>query len=160
MRSRNLYSWLQAGLAFCGAADAGTLYWAHKSNVELPCTSGGGCDLVYQSHWSHILILHHSIPIALVGAFAYAVILLTAALKLTSESERLSRGLHKFLFLICAIGTIISWYLQDVSAVDIGAFCIYCRVSAIIMTLIFISSVAEVFQMKMSKQRVGLPNKI
>jgi uncharacterized membrane protein len=139
MQNRTLYSSAQALLAFIGCADAGTLYWAHRNNIELPCTSGNGCDLVYASHWSHVL----GIPIALIGLAAYLVFLFASVLKLTSDSERLKVLLFRIILLPSFFGTVFSWYLQYVASVYIGAFCIYCRVSAFVMTFLFLSALIE-----------------
>jgi uncharacterized membrane protein len=139
MQRRTLYSSVQAALAFAGTADAGTLYWAHRNAIELPCTSGNGCDLVNASHWSHIA----GIPIAFIGLSAYIIILFASVLKLTSSQAAFDWFLLTLIFLISLGGTGYSWYLQYVSAVDIGAFCIYCRTSAIIMTILFVVTALE-----------------
>jgi uncharacterized membrane protein len=140
MRSQTIYSSVEAVLAFAGTADAGTLYLAHRSGIQLPCTSGDGCDLVYSSHWSHI----GPVPVALIGVAAYVFLLFASVLKLTSVPVSSFRLALLLLILIeSLVGTCFSWYLQYVSAVFIGAFCIYCRTSAIIMSLIFLITAYE-----------------
>ncbi len=143
MNSRTVYSSAQSILAFAGTADAGTLYWAHRQGIELPCTSGGGCDLVYASHWSHL----GPVPVALLGVIAYIFLLFAAVIKLSSEPASSTITFTALAILAATIvGTCFSWYLQYVSTVFIGAFCIYCRTSAIIMTLLFLTSLAEQLQ--------------
>jgi uncharacterized membrane protein len=126
-------------LAFIGTADAGTLYWAHRTGVDLPCTSGDGCDLVNASHWSHF----GPFPVALFGLAAYILVLFSSVLKITSDSAKFAERLLLVILAISLCGTGYSWYLQYVAKVFIGAFCIYCRVSAITMTCIFLTSLFE-----------------
>lgn len=127
---------IQTLLTLVGALDAGTIYVAHRAGADLPCTTGGGCDLVNASHWSAI----DGVPVALIGAFGYIVMLFTAILRLTTDSQASARRANIVLLAISFLGTCYSWYLQYVAAVFIGAFCIWCRVSAITMTLIFLTS--------------------
>jgi len=139
MRSQTLYSSAQALLALAGTADAGTLYWAHRSGVDLPCTSGDGCDLVNASHWSHI----GNVPITLLGLAAYISLLFASTLKPTVSSDSIARNLQAFILVVSFFGTIYSWYLQYVADVFIGAFCIYCRCSAIFLTLLLLTAIIE-----------------
>lgn len=150
MANRKITSLIQTLLCAVGTLDAGTVYWAHRSGITLPCSSGGGCDLVNASHWSAI----DGVPVALLGALSYIVLLFAAILRLTTDSDQTAFRVNLGMVAISLFGTCYSWYLQYVADVYIGAFCIYCRVSAITMTLIFLISLVALAL----ERRRSLPN--
>jgi uncharacterized membrane protein len=138
------FSWLETGLSAVGAGIAGTLWWAHRSNIELPCTSGGGCGEVNASRWSHLTFgPMHDVPIALLGLLTYLVLLTLAMAKMGAEAGRTCRLLHGPLWVLSLFGTCYSWYLQYVAHFQIGAFCIYCFSSAVVMTLLAATATLE-----------------
>jgi uncharacterized membrane protein len=136
--------WLETLFSALGAGIAGTLWWAHRINYELPCTSGGGCDTVNASSWSHITLGPlHQVPVALLGLITYLVLLTLAMSKIGAETERSCRVLHVLFLLINGVGTAYSWYLQYVAHFEIGAFCVWCFSSACVMTLLFFIALYE-----------------
>ncbi|HEX5324754.1 MAG TPA: vitamin K epoxide reductase family protein [Capsulimonadaceae bacterium] len=137
MSKRTLTAAIQTFLSLVGALDAGSLYWAHMKGVSMPCMSGEGCDVVNSSHWAYI----SGVPVSLFGALTYIVLLFASVLRLTTDSESTASRVNIFLLVASFCGTCYSWYLQYIAAFRIGEFCIYCRVSAITMTLILITSV-------------------
>ena len=148
MKIRKILLVCEIVLAFCGTAVAGTLYWAHRAGVDLPCSSGDGCDLVNASHWSHI----GSIPVSLIGLAGYIFLLFVSVVKATADDQRLKFILLLLMLVVTFTGTCYSWYLQYVADVFIGAFCIYCRSSAIIMTLLFLCTAADqILQLRYSR---------
>lgn len=136
MTNRKVTAFIQTLLCAVGVLDAGTVYWAHRSGITLPCSSGGGCDLVNVSHWAFV----YGVPVSLIGAIGYIVLLFASILRLTTDSEASAAKTNLFLLAASFLATCYSWYLQYVADVFIGAFCIYCRISAITMTLIFLTS--------------------
>jgi len=147
---RQTFVVIEAALSFVGAGIAGTLWWADRTRQDLPCTSDGhGCELVAASRWSHVdLIFWHDVPVALLGLLGYLSLLALSMLRLASESETNITRLHRLLWLITAGGTAYSWYLQWIAHYKIGAFCIYCRSSAIVMTILFLTATAEWWLMR------------
>ena len=144
LRIHSLFTTAEAALSFVGAGIAGTLWWADQTRQDLPCSADGGCGIVAASRWSHIdLILVHHVPVALLGLIGYILLLTLAMLRLGSESENLDRRLHQLIWLISGGGVLYSWYLQWVAHAEIGAFCIWCRSSAIVMTLLFLTATWE-----------------
>lgn len=134
------FSIVQLALALAGFFVASLLYFAHKHVLDLPCSAaGGGCDVVNSSHWSQI----GHIPVAVFGMLGYAALAVLAICKLTSETYHARLTFGWLSVVVALMGTGYSWYLQYVAAVDIEAFCIYCRTSAIIMTAIFIVAACE-----------------
>lgn len=144
VRTRSLFVSAAAILAFVGAGIAGTIWQADRSHQDLPCTSDGGCRIVNSSHWSHIdLIFVHDVPVALLGLAGYVVLLSLAMLRLSTDGPRWDQKLHFLIGLISGGGVLYSWYLQWVAHVQIGAFCIWCRSSAIVMTVLFLTVMWE-----------------
>lgn len=134
----------EAFLAFAGAGIAATIWQADRVHQDLPCTGDGGCEIVGSSRWSYLdLLFFHHVPVALLGLLGYVLLLSLAMLRLGIDSPRLDRRLHALIVLVSAGGFGYSWYLQWVAHAEIGAFCIWCRSSAIVMTVLFFTAVWE-----------------
>ena len=137
------FSLAQTGVSFCGAIVAGTIWWAHRTHIDLPCSSGGGCDLVMSSPWATLHLFGHSIPLGFVGFLGYVMLLVLSMSKWASETDRAISLLRWAILAISAGGFCYSWYLQWVAHFIIGAFCIWCRTSACIMTVLFVITAFE-----------------
>ena len=141
---RQICTVIEAALSFAGAGIAGTLWWADRTRQDVPCSADGGCEIVAASAWSHVdLIFWHHVPVALLGLLGYLFLLMLAMLRLGAEREVTQTRLHHLFWLGTAGGTAYSWYLQWVAHTQIGAFCVWCRCSAIVMTLLFLTAVWE-----------------
>ena len=141
---RSIFVSAEAFLAFAGAGIAGTIWGFDQAHKDLPCTSDRGCDIVAASTWSHIdLIFVHHVPVALLGLLGYVLLLSLAMLRLGSDSLRWDSRLHGLIGLVSGGGFGYSWYLQWIAHAKIGAFCPWCRASAIVMTLLFFTAVWE-----------------
>jgi len=135
---------VQIVLAFIGAADAGILWWAHRSSISLPCTSGGGCEVVAESKWAHITLgPFQDIPIALLGLMMYVAVLVLSTLKYAEEKPAIVRKINLVIIPALALGVCYSWFLQYVSHFKLGAFCAYCFTSACDITILFALFCAE-----------------
>jgi len=140
-------------LSFAGAAIAGTLWWAHRAQVDLPCTSDGGCATVAASQWAHVSFGPlHDVPVALLGLISYVALLALAMSKLASDEIKSVRLLNAGMLCVSGFGFGYSWFLQYVSFVKLNAHCIYCISSACIMTILFGTVVREWTVLK------GIPN--
>jgi uncharacterized membrane protein len=149
----SILSLVELILSFVGTGIAGTLYFAHRNNIELPCSTGGGCDLVNASHWAHF----YGFPVSLIGIAGYGVLAMLSVLKLNAPDRR-AQGILRLIMLIMTGGAVaFSWYLQYVAAVFIGAFCIYCRSSAIVITLLFAMLVFETVRAAGTKPPAVVP---
>ena len=96
----------------------------------------GGCDVVQNSPWAYFL----GQPVAVWGLGAYLSLL---ALSLVGVQPRFveARWVALALFGISAVGVLFSAYLTYLEAVVIRAWCQWCVVSAILVTLIFLLSI-------------------
>ncbi len=145
---------IQAALSFAGAGIAGTLWWQDRTHVDLPCTSSGGCEIVWESAWSHVTLgPFHDVPVALLGLLGYVLLLSIAMFRLAGEPDRIDTLLRRLTWLVAAGGTAYSWYLQWVAHYKIGHFCIWCRVSACLMTALFLLATYEFFSESLAARR-------
>jgi uncharacterized membrane protein len=118
-------------LAFFGFLDASYLTISHYKNVIPPCTLHG-CDTVLTSSFSMI----GPIPLALLGAIFYIVVIVTCLLILIEGVKKLV----KFFHLTIAAGFAFSVYLFIIQWLILKSFCQYCLLSEIISTgLLFLS---------------------
>lgn len=142
--TRSLFVIAEAFLSLAGAGIAGTLWWADQTRQDVPCSADGGCAVVSASRWSHVdLVVAHHVPIALLGLAGYVLLFTFAMLRLGTESARPDRRLHGLIALLSLGGGGYSWFLQWIAHTEIGAFCIWCRSSAIVMSLLFCTAAAE-----------------
>ena len=141
---RLLFVSAEAFLAFAGAGIAGTIWGFDQAHRDLPCTSNGGCEIVAASAWSHVdLIFFHAVPVAILGLLGYVLLLSLAMLRLGLENLRWDSRLHGLIGLVSGGGFGYSWYLQWIAHAKIGAFCPWCRASAITMTILFVTALWE-----------------
>jgi uncharacterized membrane protein len=135
---------IEAALSFAGAGIAGTLWGADRAGRDVPCSAGGGCEIVGHSAWAYVdLLLWHHVPVALLGLAGYVVLFGLAMLRLASERGAADRGLRRLIWLLAAGGAAYSWYLQWVAHARIGAFCPWCRASALVMTALLLTATGE-----------------
>jgi uncharacterized membrane protein len=99
----------------------------------------GNCERVQQSPYSHI----GPIPVAAIGVAGYVVMLVTAFLGI-QPAGRESRAVSGVLLMGGLAGFAFSLYLTYLEAAVIHAWCQWCVMSAILMTLIFLASLPEV----------------
>ena len=134
---------IQVVLGILGTIDAGLLYMLDTKRVDLPCTADGGCEKVADSIYSQVHPFGHTVPIALLGVVGYVVILSLAMAKAASETKRGVDLLSMALTLVTGGAFLYSWFLQYVSFTMIHAHCMYCIISACLMTVLFITCVLE-----------------
>lgn len=119
---------LIAVLALVGLAVAGYLAWLKwTGGTPLFCTAGTACDIVQASRYATIL----GAPTAFWGALAYAVILGLALVGF-------DRARWQAAFVVAAAGFGFSAYLTYLSLFELGAACVWCLASALIMTVLVI----------------------
>jgi uncharacterized membrane protein len=142
-RARMAFMIAQIVLSALGTVDAGLLYLLDTKRVDLPCTSDGGCEKVANSIYSQVHVFGHAYPIALIGIIGYVALLSMAMAKAASETEGNVNLLSMGIVVASGGAFLYSWYLQYVSFTVIQAHCLYCIISACLMTTLFIISVLE-----------------
>lgn len=120
-------------LAFLGLLDSLYLYISHVAGASLVCGPLVGCNEVAASPYS----LLFGIPLSLLGVLFYGGMFVLAAALFSHY-----RGKAMLLFLVGAIlGSLMSLYFLYVQGALIGAWCVYCILSALISFLLCGASV-------------------
>jgi len=93
------------------------------------CAAGTDCDTVRQSGFSTIM----GVPVAALGVAGYSVILVVFLISMKKRTKWL------LLYILALAGFVFSAYLTYIELFVIKAVCMYCIVSAVLMTIIFIA---------------------
>ena len=101
----------------------------------LQCTIGG-CEVVQNSPWSELL----GRPVAEWGLAAYLFVLVVSLIGLQPRFAN-ARWVSLAIFLTAAGGVAFSGYLTYLEAFVIQAWCQWCVISAILITIIFLLSI-------------------
>jgi len=123
---------LSVGLALLGLVDSSYLTWIKLANAAYTCSNIGDCEAVNNSSFAAV----GGIPIAALGAAAYAVILLLLML-----DRRRSELLRFGVFGLSLAGTLYSAYLTYVQVAILKAICPFCTASAVILTALLVLSI-------------------
>jgi uncharacterized membrane protein len=126
-------------LAGIGLVDSLYLTYVKLTNSYAICGPIGDCESVNSSSYAEIA----GIPIALLGAGAYLVIIL---LVLTEQrGEFWEEYAPIFVFGLSFAGVLYSAYLTYLEIFVLRAICPYCVVSAIVLVLLLVLSSARLF---------------
>ena len=134
---------LQVVLSVLGTIDASMLWLLDNHKADIPCTADGGCEAIANSIYSVVNIAGHSVQIALIGIIGYSALLTLAMAKAASETSKAINLISLAMVIFSGGGFIYSWYLQVESFTVIHKHCIYCIISACIMTILFFSCAIE-----------------
>ena len=105
------------------------------TNNDAMCIGSSGCSQVNSSPYSEI----NGIPVALLGVFGYASILLL--LFLERRPGLFEEYGTMLLFGVSLMGFLFTLYLIYLEVAVIGYYCPFCLTSQAVMTIIFIISV-------------------
>ncbi|MFS8582110.1 MAG: vitamin K epoxide reductase family protein [Limnochordales bacterium] len=115
-----------AGLSLGGAGLSAYLWQAKVGGTELICGPLGDCVTVNASVFSEVM----GVPVALLGMLMY----LALAGVLLVVWRRPDSGLANYGFALALAGTLFSLYLTGLEAFVIGAYCVWCLTSWILIT--------------------------
>jgi uncharacterized membrane protein len=101
---------------------------------EIQCTIGG-CEKVQTSRWATFL----GLPVSAWGLGAYVTLLVIAMLGIQPRWMR-ARWVALALFGLSGVGVVFSAWLTYLEAFVIHAWCQWCLISAVLVTLIFLLS--------------------
>lgn len=124
--------WLVGLIVVAGLVTAGYLSYVEVTQAEAVCGPVGDCNTVQQSPYAR---LFGFLPVGVLGFYGYAVLGLGWLLR--------GRGPHRWnavvalgLWLGAALGTLFSAYLTVLEPFVIGATCMWCVTSALLMTML------------------------
>jgi uncharacterized membrane protein len=115
-------------VAFLGMVDAAYVALHSSQGFLLPCGFTGGCDQVLNSPYSKLF----GISIAWFGLLFYTTIAGSGLLALFGFEETL-----RFSLVVAGLAFLFTLYLLYVQAWVIQAFCDYCLLSALLVTVLF-----------------------
>jgi uncharacterized membrane protein len=128
--------WSHLIVILVGIGVAAYLSFVETSGNKAICGPVGDCNTVQQSEYAALFGL---IPIGILGLAGYALLLITWFG--TGLKNRYYANLAKLAFFVFALaGTLFSIYLTFLEPFVIGATCIWCLSSAVIMTVLTILS--------------------
>jgi uncharacterized membrane protein len=131
-RTRTL-DWLTPVLALAGLGVASYLTYVEVRGVEAVCGPVGDCNTVQQSEWARLFGV---VPIGVLGVLGFAAILLAWAVR-RFGAGRVSSWAAFALLAMTGLGTLFSIYLTFLEPFVIGATCLWCLSSAVIMTALY-----------------------
>ncbi len=118
--------------------------WAHNAGLGGPIVCGvGDCATVQSSEYATI----GPVPVSAIGVGGYVALLALSLLGLQPPHRR-SRLIGGLMLAGAGFGVAFSAYLTYLEAMVIGAWCQYCVVSAILITLIFLSALPEIGRLR------------
>jgi uncharacterized membrane protein len=124
-------------LAIIGLVDSVYLTWVKLANRYALCGPIGDCESVNSSQYSEIA----GVPIALIGALGYILIILLIVLEARGG---IWKEYSPYLVLgITLAGSLYSIYLTYLEVAVIHAICPYCVLSAVVIILLFILSIVR-----------------
>jgi uncharacterized membrane protein len=124
--------WSIPALACFGLGVAGYLSFVEVNQVAAVCGPVGDCNTVQQSPYARLFGVF---PVALLGLAAYAAIA-AAWLAQHYGPVRLRGDASLALWTLAFMGTLFSIYFTFLEPFVIGATCLWCLASAVIMTLL------------------------
>lgn len=118
--------------------------WAHNAGLTGPIVCGiGDCATVQSSEYASV----GPIPVSAIGVAGYLVLIVLALAGL-QPGRRDSSLIGGLMLAGSAGGVVFSAYLTYLEAVVIRAWCQYCVVSAIVITMVFLASLPELSRLR------------
>jgi uncharacterized membrane protein len=124
-------------LSIIGLGVAVYLAFIEVSQTEAVCGPVGDCNTVQTSSYAYLFGL---IPIGVLGMIGYLGILIFWAIRLLSRNWRIRAYSTLLVWGMAIFGSLFSIYLTFLEPFIIGATCMWCISSALIMTAILILS--------------------
>jgi uncharacterized membrane protein len=143
--------WLDAVvivLIVIGLAVAGYLSYIEVKSARAICGPVGDCNTVQSSPYARLFGI---LPIGVLGMVGY--VLLLAALAVRRFVPRLRFWAALSFFGMAFFGTAFSFYLTYLERFVIQAVCLWCIASAVIMTLLLLSSIAPLREAQIHKRK-------
>ncbi|MDO8435465.1 MAG: vitamin K epoxide reductase family protein [bacterium] len=127
-------------VSLVGFLDAAYLAAKHFLGLPVVCTFLGGCGTVTTSRFSVIA----GIPVALLGACYYLVVFLLVVAYFDTKRNSLMVMAAR----LTPVGFLASLWFVFVQAFLLKAWCLYCLVSAVTSTILFVVALIYFFQCK------------
>jgi uncharacterized membrane protein len=129
-RQTQLLAGAAAAICLAGLGVATYLTTVHYAGQPIACGGVGDCEYVNSTKYADLI----GVPVALLGALAYATMFVTIIAALVRKQEALLAGAWG----IAAASFAFSMYLTYIELRVIDAICVYCVVSASLTTVLFV----------------------
>lgn len=129
---------LLMALSLTGLFDSIYLLWEYTSPAHPMVCMGGGCDAVRASAYSHLA----GLPVPIYGVLMYAALVLLLFLYPLVPTA-LARLTQLAVLLISGAAFLFSVYLTGLEVFVIHSYCIWCLLSALLVTAIFLLSILD-----------------
>src|SRR5579859_902408 len=128
--------------------------WLHALGYggAIKCGASGGCETVQTSRWAVFL----GLPVAFYGVVGYFALLVVAVVALRPAALG-DRAWNLVLCALASIGFLFTIYLTYVELFLIHAICRWCVGSAVVITLIWITSLLSLRSPALRTDREALP---
>ncbi len=147
-------TWAVPLLALVGMAVAAYLSFVEVKGVDAVCGPLGDCNTVQQSPYARLFGV---LPIGLLGVFGFGAMLVAWALR-SFGSGLVARWAGLALPIMAFAGTLFSIYLTFLEPFVIGATCMWCLTSALLMTaLLWITVPRGPAEVRRGKQTRRVP---
>jgi uncharacterized membrane protein len=117
-------------LALLGAGVAAYLTYVETSGATAVCGPVGDCNTVQQSAYANVF----GVPVGVLGLVGYGIVLALWALGL--QARAFAAKARRLLVVVALAGTAFSVYLTFLEPFVIGATCLWCLSSAVLITAI------------------------
>ena len=132
--SNQLDRWLIPLLSLIGIAIAGYMSYVEFYQVDAVCGPVGSCNTVQQSSYA---TLFGVIPIGFLGLLGYLTVIILWLVGIM-DSQVWKKRADTALWIVTLLGTLFSIYLTFLEPFVIGATCMWCLTSAVVMTILFL----------------------
>jgi protein-disulfide isomerase/rhodanese-related sulfurtransferase len=129
---------LLMALCLTGLFDSIYLLWEYTSPAHPMVCMGGGCDAVRASAYSHM----GGLPVPIFGIFMYGFLVLLLFLYPLLPTS-FARHAQNGVLVISGVSFLFSIYLTGIEAFIIHNWCLWCVLSALLVTAIFVISLME-----------------
>ncbi|MGH9444314.1 MAG: vitamin K epoxide reductase family protein, partial [Terriglobia bacterium] len=123
-------------LSLAGLFDSIYLWWVYTSPSHPLVCLGTGCDVARASVYSHLW----GLPLPFYGTALYGALAILAFAEVLS-GRVIAAGIRYAILVISGAGFVVSVALSGIEAFRLHAWCAWCVLSAIVVTLILILAV-------------------
>lgn len=123
---------IMAGACLLGLFASGYLLYTYLTGAPITCAVISGCDAVRASKWAWTL----GIPRPALGLFFYQLVFLLLVVRVAVGDY--ARPFFRATQVLALIGFIESGILFFIQWLDVKAFCLWCLISALASTIIFV----------------------
>lgn len=134
--SASLSLWALPVLAVIGLGISGYMAYVETQSVEAICGPVGDCNAVQGSEYASLFGI---LPIGILGLVGYTLILIAWGWSRLRQ-DPLAVYAPKALFGFAVFGVLFSLYLTYLEPFVIGAVCMWCLSSAVVMTLLLLTT--------------------